>query len=291
MLKKATRTQVKLKLGLFGVSGSGKTMSALRLAYGLCGDWDKIAVIDSEFISDQQTSSELYAGYKTRDFSIGEFNIFPLKPPYAPERYVNAIWECEQAGMEVIIIDSISHEWEGQGGCLEVAKKFNDWKDVGPAHTKFIEKIKQSSCHIIACGRVKTKYETFETVNRQGKDTIGVKKMGVGVVSREGFDYELITAFDIDQSHFATTSKDRTGLFSERTPFEINEATGQELLGWVATGNVFIPDEKEELKAKIIELIKTKGINKEDLPEITGVSTLEGQPVEVYRDVFEKLSA
>lgn len=264
MLRLATKQKVKLKLGLFGVSGSGKTMSALRLAYGLCGDWSKIAVIDSESISDQASSSELYSGYKSNEFGIGQFNILPLRPPYDPQRYINAIYECEKAGMEVIIIDSISHEWEGKGGCLETAKRFQDWKDVGNKHTEFVEKIKNSSSHIIACARVKTKYNTVE-VEKQGKKSFEVAKSGEGIVTREGFDYELITAFDVTHSHLATTSKDRTGLFSDCIPFLITEETGKQLLEWANEGILLSDEPKPESDLKAYQTdLKLMGADLED---------------------------
>src|ERR1051326_2527877 len=107
-IRKATRQKEKIRLGLSAVSGGGKTYSALLIAFGLCGDWNKITVIDTE-----NNSADLYS-------HLGEYNVIPLPPPYNPERYIEAIHACEDAGMEVIIIDSISHEWEGEGGILNM---------------------------------------------------------------------------------------------------------------------------------------------------------------------------
>ena len=102
-LKKASRKAAKIKLGIQGPSGSGKTYSALQLAYGLTGDWSKIAVIDTE-----NHSADLYA-------HLGEYQVLGLTKPYSPERYIQAIDTCEKAGIEVVIIDSTSAEWEGSG--------------------------------------------------------------------------------------------------------------------------------------------------------------------------------
>ena len=100
-LKKAMRKQAKIKLALQGPSGSGKTMSALLLASGLTSsDYSKIAVIDTE-----NYSADLYS-------HLGEYNVLNLLKPFSPERYIQAIETCEKARMEVIIIDSITHEWE-----------------------------------------------------------------------------------------------------------------------------------------------------------------------------------
>ena len=111
-LKQSKKQNVKLRLGLSGPSGFGKTYSALLLAYGMTKDWSKIAVIDSE-----QGSSSLYS-------DLGNFNVLNLNEPYSPERYIEAIKVCENANAELIIIDSISHEWNGTGGCLQIHENF-----------------------------------------------------------------------------------------------------------------------------------------------------------------------
>tara|TARA_R110002050_G_C8929925_1_gene511949 strand:+ start:2214 stop:2612 length:399 start_codon:yes stop_codon:yes gene_type:complete len=107
-LRKAERKQAKIKMGLQGPSGSGKTMSALLIAFGMTGDWSKVVVIDTE-----NHSADLYA-------HLGNYQVLPLSQPFEPERYIEAIVACENAGMEVIVIDSISHEWEGKGGILDI---------------------------------------------------------------------------------------------------------------------------------------------------------------------------
>src|SRR5471030_2377881 len=105
-LQQASRKNAKIRMALQGPSGSGKTYSALLLAFGLCNDWSKIAVIDTE-----NHSSELYA-------HLGNYQVLHIEPPFSPERYIEAIKVCEEADVEVIIVDSISHEWEGIGGIL-----------------------------------------------------------------------------------------------------------------------------------------------------------------------------
>src|SRR5699024_4174035 len=107
-LRKAEKNQVKLRIGLSSPSGFGKTYSALLLAYGMTKDWTKVAVIDTE-----NSSAVLYA-------HLGDFNVLQLDAPFSPERYIEAIKMCEEAEMEVIVIDSITHEWQGKGGCLQI---------------------------------------------------------------------------------------------------------------------------------------------------------------------------
>jgi len=132
-LKKAQKKQVKLKMGISGASGFGKTYSALLLAYGITGSWDKIAVIDTE-----NESASLYS-------DLGDYNVLPVNAPYSPERYIEAINTCVDANMEVIIIDSMTHEWDGEGGCLDIQSKlggrYQDWAKVTPRHNAFIQKI------------------------------------------------------------------------------------------------------------------------------------------------------
>lgn len=149
-LQQATKSNVKLKIGLSGASGSGKTYSALLLAYGMTKDWSNIAVIDTE-----NGSSNLYA-------HLGPFHVYRLEPPYSPTRYIEAIRACENASMEVLIIDSITHEWKGAGGCLDMYSKagggFQDWAKLTPRHQAFIDAILQSTAHVITTVRSKTDY-------------------------------------------------------------------------------------------------------------------------------------
>jgi hypothetical protein len=201
-LQKATRAKAKIRLGLSAVSGGGKTYSALLIAHGLCGNWDKVAVIDTE-----NNSAHLYA-------HLGDFNVLQLDAPYAPERYIEAIKACENAGMEVIIIDSITHEWDGKGGIIEISNSmtgnsFTNWAKLTPRHQKFIDAILSSKCHIITTVRRKQDYEM--TKDKDGK--VKVEKAGLKEVTREGFEYELTVNLELDVKHNATASKDRTGLF------------------------------------------------------------------------------
>jgi hypothetical protein len=282
------RKQSKVKIGLFGISGSGKTYSALKLARGLASDWSKIYIIDSEIMGPTETGSSAYD-------SLGPFKQLRLDPPYSPDRYILAIDACEKDGAEVIIIDSISHEWEGQGGVLDMVNAFGDWKKSGPKHTAFIEKIKKANTHVICCGRSKTKYEATPTF-KNGKDTIEVRKLGIGVISREGFDYELLTAFDINQDHWATTSKDRTGLFADLPAFKIDEKTGEVFKQWAESGKEVTQEELdnkeiESLRIQIAQVIGQKNIDAEEALKIAEINPSEILNVEDYRQALSKLQA
>ncbi|MEI6947219.1 AAA family ATPase [Paraflavisolibacter sp. H34] len=223
-LRKATRKKAKIRLGLSAVSGGGKTFSALLIAKGICGDWSKIAIIDSE-----NSSADLYA-------HLGDFNVLPITAPFPPEKYIEAIKTCEKAGMEVIIVDSISHEWDGKGGCLEIVEslggKYQDWAKVTPRHQAFIDAIIQSPAHIITTVRRKQDYEMIKDNNGKVK----VEKAGLREVTREGFEYELTINLEMDMSHHALASKDRTGLFMGKPAFMPSEETGRQIAQWCETG-------------------------------------------------------
>jgi len=242
-LKKATRKKVKLRLGMSAVSGGGKTMSALLLAYGMTNDWSKIAVIDTE-----NGSASLYS-------HLGDFNSIDLTAPFSPERYIQAIKTCEDAGMEVIILDSITHEWDGKGGILDISNSmtgnsFTNWAKLTPRHDAFINAMLQSKCHIISSVRRKQDYEM--TKDQQGKTK--VEKAGLKEITREGFEYELTLNFNIEINHQATASKDRTGLFMDQPGFVITPDTGRKLIEWCNDGEEkVIPSMTEDQFNKAIE--------------------------------------
>lgn len=226
-LKKATRKAVKLKLNLSAPSGAGKTYSALRMAYGMVGDWNKIAVIDTE-----NGSASLYS-------HLGDFNVIDLTPPFSPERYIEAINACVSAGIELIIIDSSSHEWSGIGGCLEInealaqakyrGNTWSAWNETTPRHDRFVNAVLHSDAHFITCTRSKT--ETIMTDDKK------VKKVGMKDQQRDGWEYELTVSLMIDRdSHKAVASKDRTGLFIDADPFLITEETGKRIREWCDSG-------------------------------------------------------
>jgi len=219
-LQTAERKRAKIKMALQGPSGSGKTYGALLIAYGLCNDWSKIAVIDSE-----NNSANLYA-------HLGKYKVLGIQAPFTPEKYIEAIRMCEKASMEVIIIDSISHEWEGSGGILDihanmVGNSFTNWSKLTPRHNAFIEAILQSSCHIIGNIRSKQDYVLQEKNGKMIPEKVGLKG-----VTRENTDYEFTLVFDVDIKHHVSASKDRTGLFMDKPEFKITPEIGQRILNW-----------------------------------------------------------
>ena len=222
-IRKAKRSATKLRLLLTSPSGGGKTYSALLLAKGLGG---RTVVIDTE-----EGSSDLYD-------TLHEFDVVDLKPPFTPERYIEAITAVQDAGYDVIVIDSVTHCWSGKGGCLElvddIAKaKFrgNTWSafsEITPRWRAFVDAILRSSAHVICTGRSKT--ETAQ-VDDHGKKKVA--KLGMKLEARDGLEYEFTCVLDIiHDGHYATVSKDRTGLFTG-DPKPITAATGTQLAEWL----------------------------------------------------------
>lgn len=224
--KKAERKNAKLRLALAGPTGAGKTFSALLLAKGIGG---RIAVADTE-----NSSAELYD-------DLVEFEHANLQPPYTPEKFISAIKAAEQAGFDTLIIDSITHEWSGVGGCLELVDKlakttFNNnswgaWSEVTPRHRKFIDAMLQSSINIIVT--LRSKMETVQV--NAGNNKKKVEKVGMKAEQRDGIEYEFTTVLDLTHDNYALATKDRTRLFSEARP--ISENDGVLLKQWLMSGS------------------------------------------------------
>ena len=220
-LRQSERKKALIKMALQGSAGSGKTMSALLLAKGLTeGDFSKVAVIDTE-----NGSADLYA-------HLGNYNVLTLEPPFSPEKYIQAIEVCENSGMKVIIVDSISHCWDYllDFHSSLTGNSFTNWGKVTPRQKAFVDKILQSPIHIISTMRTKQDY-----VLNQKDGKYVPEKVGLKAIQRDGVEYEFTLVFDIDIKHFAVSSKDRTGLFMGKPEFIISPSTGTSILKWCET--------------------------------------------------------
>lgn len=225
-IRPSSKKEAKIKMALQGCSGSGKTYSSLLLAYGLTQDWTKIAVIDSE-----HGSADLYA-------HLGPYNVVSLQAPFTPESYMAALELCEQAGMEVVVIDSISPSWEHLLECHAslTGNSFTNWAKITPRHNAFVQRILQSPCHVICTLRTKQDYVLAEKNGKMIPEKVGLK-----AVMRDGIDYEFTVVFDIDIKHMVTASKDRTGLFMGKNAFTISPKVGEYILNWCRTETATTP--------------------------------------------------
>jgi hypothetical protein len=219
--RKAERKLAKLKIALTGPSGSGKTMSALLIAKGI---GKKIALIDTE-----NASASLYA-------DRFEFDTVALTPPYTIPKYIEAIKAAQDAGYDVVIIDSISHAWAGDGGLL--AKKesldarggnsFANWGGISKEHEQFKSILLNCSIHLICTMRSKQDYVL--EVNEKGKSA--PRKVGLAPIQRDGMEYEFTTVLDLAMDHNAQASKDRTSIFDGQI-FKPTKETGETLMKWL----------------------------------------------------------
>ena len=238
LMRKAQRKKAKLRLGISGPAGGGKTLGALLFAYGITGDWDDICIIDSE-----NYSGDLYANSTKAGVEIKEYNIISLAAPYTPEKYVSAIRECESAGIKVVIIDSLTHAWAGVGGLLDKkgqieksnkpgVNSWTAWRDITPMHNNLVDTILSSKCHIVATLRAK-----MEHVQEKDPSTgrVVVRKIGMNPVQRDGMEYEFTTFVDVDQDHQCTSSKDRTSIVDGRV-FQLLPELGKQFLEWLESG-------------------------------------------------------
>ncbi len=226
-----THEKAKLRLALTGVSGAGKTLGALYIAYGITGDWNKIALIDTE-----HERAKFYADRS--DLGTGRFLWASLTPPYSPERYKAFVGSAAQEVGEngVVIVDSLSHAWKGEGGVLGIKNKvasqqgknsYTAWNEAGQEQPALIDSI---LAHTIVTMRSKMAYAMQE--NERGR--MQPVKVGLAPVQRDNAEYEFDIVLNIDRDHMATASKDTT--FLDKYGAVITPELGQQLAAWLNDG-------------------------------------------------------
>lgn len=253
--------------------------------------WEKVCVIDTE-----NESGSLYVGTVAGGVRVGEYLTINLDAPFSASRYLEAIDVAESAGVEFLVIDSLSHAWSGEGGLLDmqgnIAKRsgnsYTAWREVTPQHNKLVDRVLQCPMHVAVTLRTKTEYVIED--NGQGKKA--PKKVGMAPVFREGIEYEFTIFFELAQDHTASATKDRTGVFDGRF-LTINAETGAEIYSWLTSGSVedknppiavkpaqsAPPDEGKPLSVLVDEAIKAhcanmtreeKDVVASEIKEITG---------------------
>lgn len=222
--KRATKSMAKAKLAVTGPSGSGKTLSSLYLAKGLGG---VVGVIDSE-----NNSASLYEDR----FPSWQYLTLPINPPYTVQKYLKAIEIAISEGIEVLVIDSLTHVWAAEGGLLQQKEaldsrggnSYTNWATITKLYEELKSKLLHSPIDIICTLRSKQEYVLEE--NQKGKQV--PKKVGLAPIMRDGMEYEFTTVFDIGMDHQFMVSKDRTGLF-DGVVATITENTGKEIRDWL----------------------------------------------------------
>lgn len=241
IIRPASRSRVKAKILIAGPTGGGKTYSAILLARGIVGPSGRIGFLDTE-----RGRGERCAGL------AGGFDIAQLAPPYTPERYVEAIDQFERAGYDALIIDSISHEWEGDGGILEQAEAIeirtrrpglHCWAKPKGAHKKFVNKLLSTQMHLIICARAREK-TVAGPKDERGKETI--VSAGFQPIVEKNFPFEVDVSMMLDDATKVPTLRkcpaDLLPAFpqGQRITIQGGALIGQWLAGGVAVDHIFI---------------------------------------------------
>ena len=226
MFHKATKQKARLRMALCGPAGAGKTYSSLAIAKGL---HDRVAVIDTEHGSASKYCDEF-------DFDACELTDF------SPAGYTAAIEAAGKAGYGVLVIDSLTHAWDGPGGALEMvddaAKRnksgnsYTAWKDVTPVFRRLIETIIACPCHVIVTMRSKTEYVLER--NDKGKEV--PRRVGMAPVMRQGIEYEFDVVGELDTDHTLIVSKSRCKLLADAVVRNPGADVAELLARWLSTG-------------------------------------------------------
>lgn len=262
VIKKATKQEVKLKLMITGPTKAGKSITGLRLIHEISKDPAKRLVIDSE-----RGRIKLYVNEENPDGGRFAFDVLELDGDYSADTYMQALQMGVDGGYEVVMIDQISHEWNGKGGILEQvdqAKKFGNnknqlsaWADATPKHQQFLDALMTSKVHLVVTARSKMEY-VIEKNEKTGKND--VRKVGLAPVQREGIEYEFDVQGDMDESHVMRISGTRCRpLEGKVIPFP-GAPLAQTLMRWLADGakplSEQLREESEAVREKIRPLVE-----------------------------------
>lgn len=252
MFKPAQKQQSKLRMTIDGPAGSGKTYTALRFAHSITARiGGKIAVIDTE-----RGSASKYVG-EAPDGIPWQFDVLELQQ-FSPERYTEAILAAGRAGYAVLVIDSLSHAWEGVGGALEIKDRvagsggensFTAWRHVTPLHNRMVDSILQAPMHVITTMRSRTEY----VVETKDGRIVGVRRVGLAPVQRPGMEYEFDIVCDMDWAHIMTVAKSRCPAVAD---MQI-EKPGPEFIGivldWLMGKESYVPIKKRITLEQLLE--------------------------------------
>lgn len=225
--QKATKKASKLRLALMGVSGSGKTYTALTFAKALSKKG--VAVIDTE-----HGSASLYAG------EVADFDVLELHS-YDPDLYIRAMNDAARAGYDVLVIDSLSHAWSGKGGILDqkdaAQNGFDAWRKLTPKHNDLVDAILAWPGHVICTMRAKQDH--VQEKNEQGRTVI--RKVGLAAVQRDGMEYEFTVVGLMNDQNIMEVTKSRCSAVAGATVRKPGAEFAQTLLSWLDSGEVAPP--------------------------------------------------
>jgi len=291
VIQRAQRAQVKLRMALMGVSGGGKTASALLLAKGMVsalGQRGKLPDLPCHIglLDTERDSASMYS-------HLADFDTLPLAPPYTVDRYLEGLTKLIRAGYSVIIIDQITHEWHGEGGILSWVRdlqasggnEYTAWKKPSEAHDRFVDALLNCPTHLIVTMRSKTAH----ALEKNDKGKMVPKRIGLQARQRDGMEYEFTTLLDLAAgTNAATCHKDRTELFpvGEVVPRDskpphgskslgIGFGWGEKLMEWVYTATKPGPVQPEVRAEDQCVAVAEAGVRAIDrcanLPDMEGV--------------------
>lgn len=246
MFKPAQKTQSKLRMTIDGPAGSGKTYTALRFAHALANG-GQIAFIDTE-----RGSASKYAG-DAPDGIPWKFDVLELIQ-FSPEKYTEAILVAGRAGYSVLVIDSLSHAWEGVGGALDLKQRAGEawsaWRHVTPVHNRMIDAILQAPLHVITTMRSRMEY--VQETDGNGRTVI--RKVGLSPIQRPGTEYEFDIVCDIDWSHILTVSKSRCSAVADMTVEKPGPEFMRPVIEWLNSGGAAAANLVQEPAKTVVTL-------------------------------------
>lgn len=236
MFEPVERRKAKLRMSLTGVSGAGKTLGALYIAYGITNDWAKIALIDTE-----HERGRFYANRSDLPTPTGAFLYQSMTAPFSPDKYISYVAEAAKAvGSDgVIIVDSFSHAWDNEGGVLDIKSgiaqragknDYTAWDEAGKIQNNLVNTILAADAHTIITMRAKMAY----AMEQNDKGKMQPVKIGLAPVQRDNTEYEFDIAMNISRDHTAVISKDTT--FLDSFSGVITPEIGKQLHDWLDKG-------------------------------------------------------
>lgn len=293
-IEEANREGAKIVLGLAGTSGDGKTYSALQIGYGLAGKSGK----HLGFLDTENRRGRLYSDILPERFQIADF-----EPPFSPERYIEGIKAFEEKGCRVLVIDSVTHEWEGIGGCEEIATegivwpKPARWNVAKLHHKKFMNALLQSSMDIICCIRAREKVDM--------KNPKEIKSLGIQPICEKNFMFEMTASVLMqDEGRAQKTLKcpDALRKIMGRGNDYLTIQDGVDLRQWI-DGAAPIDRELERFRSELkaacewgVEALKNawesmpnkvKASLKDDMPAMKASAAAYDKQAEITKDVTQ----
>lgn len=265
LVEDSKREKLYCAVQLTAPSGAGKTTGALLIAYGLMKSkypelddemlWKKIGLIDTE-----HRRSQLYVGLHIGGITIGSFKVIHLNKPFSVERYVYCGRALKQQGVEVLVVDSASHAWEGEGGILDYnGTRFQNWNDTNKeVYNPLVQFLTGEGLEMHTISTARTKQEYAMVPDELGK--IEVKKLGLKPVQRDSLEYEMQIVFRIDMDHNAVAVKDNSGVFYSMGPKKIGPEHGEILYKWLEAGEDIHAEKRAEEEERLFLIQEIEGL-------------------------------